>query len=391
MQRSVKRALPAALALLPLCLVPGAAGLRFGWQLASLWAAAALFAVWLESWWLRAFFALCAVHVFIRGPVATAYLQLLLIAVYLAAVKGFAAAEPWRVRCGLLASAVLLCGWIAAQRLGAMPELDFPYPIRAAGPFNPNAAAVLLVLCLPAFFTPAGRWLLPIPLAGLFACGSVTGMAAGFAAAAVWAVTGENRKAAAAVLAVAAALLALFAALVLADPSDLVLGNARWHAWGRILQSAPDALLGRGPGSFAAVFPLLTASDPLLAAEGVWTAAHNEYLQALFELGLPGLALIGAFLALQIRRFWIIARSRGLTADERRCAAGLAAVAVSCAGWHTFHIAPLALAGCAWLGQAQNMAASRSVAPNFGRKSIDEGSHSIHEKNAEMRKIIGTT
>jgi len=80
--------------------------------------------------------------------------------------------------------------------------------------------------------------------------------------------------------------------------------------------------------------------------------AHNEYIQTGFEMGLQTVALIAAYLVW----FGVMVWRRTLRSAPcalRIVASGMAALAVSCLGWHTFHIAPLALLGAAWLGMAR--------------------------------------
>ena len=103
-----------------------------------------------------------------------------------------------------------------------------------------------------------------------------------------------------------------------------------------------------------AVYPLLASGDARVGlvenrADGtisqtqVFVAAHNEYVQAAFELGIQALALIMAFLAAAAVAIW-----RGKARPE--VAAGIVAAAVGSFGWMTFHVPPLALIGVAWIG-----------------------------------------
>jgi O-antigen ligase len=73
--------------------------------------------------------------------------------------------------------------------------------------------------------------------------------------------------------------------------------------------------------------------------------AHNEYFNALFELGYPGLILVGCFLvSMVLLAFWLGASLPVLPA------CGLATLLVGCFGFSVMHYAPPALVGCAWLG-----------------------------------------
>jgi O-antigen ligase len=142
--------------------------------------------------------------------------------------------------------------------------------------------------------------------------------------------------------------------LLVADPLANTRNDLRWPLWAHILQAVDSAPLGRGLGSFREIFPYFIAGDPRVAAN--WEFAHNEYLQALFEMGVQTLLFLTVFL---VSLGHSITRCTGRTENGVRIAAGLAATALSCVGWFTFHEAPLALVGCAWLGMAENMTKSQ--------------------------------
>jgi Lipid A core - O-antigen ligase and related enzymes len=86
-------------------------------------------------------------------------------------------------------------------------------------------------------------------------------------------------------------------------------GNARWDIAGATFDAAGVLLpFGSGPGTFADVFVLY---QPLSLGRWFINYAHNDYLQTLFEMGLPGAALIGLFLVLYLAHW-----PRLLTQDE---------------------------------------------------------------------------
>lgn len=348
--------LPAATAALMLAIIPAEqVYLRFSWQLASLWLAALVFCAWLTNGWRRLFFLLALLAVVRHGPVLTAYIQLLMIAVFLAAAEGFKRMPPAHIFNALAAGAGLLCAWIFAQRLGWVSTFDLGRA--GAGPFNINAAAVYLALCLPALFRNRwwrfsvfqinARWLLPVVIAGLVLCRSTTGFCAALASAGVYAITGSIDRRLIPAAAGAAALVVVF--FIWFDPIAAVFTDVRWQAWALIARTSWQVPWGQGLGSFYDIFGRI-AADPDLG--GVWRQAHNEYLQAAWEMGLAA----GALLAVYPLRVLIAAwrRRKSITATQRLAAAGIAAVAVSCLGWHTMHIAPLALAAMAWIGLAEN-------------------------------------
>jgi O-antigen ligase len=75
----------------------------------------------------------------------------------------------------------------------------------------------------------------------------------------------------------------------------------------QLLEYARDFwFTGSGGGSFYGVFPRYQEA----ATEVVYLHAHNDYLQFLGELGLPGVLLLAAFVALALRSALTILRSR---------------------------------------------------------------------------------
>ena len=332
------------------CIVPAAGGTdaRFSWQIVSIWLAGMVFCGWLKSWWLRIFFLLALAQVIAHGPVITAYMTLLMIAIFLAAIQGFEKINPERIKDMLCIAALLLCAWGMLQKMcivgtGGLGSAAF-------GPFNIDAGSCFLAICLSAFWRRRWwPWTIAVVL-GIFACHSTTGFLAALAASVVFAAQRLQLKGR-----MVCGLIMVCAALVFfrwCDPIAGIANNTRWPAWQRVIQSYPGAPFGRGLGSFGDVFPLLTASDPRLhQTDGQtiigasWQHAHNEYLEVGFDLGLQATALVLTFLA------WIVwqgARSR----EQGTVSAlpGIAAAAVGAAGFHIFHIAPTALVGCAWMG-----------------------------------------
>jgi O-antigen ligase len=349
---------------LMLCLVPiDGIDLRFGWQLASIWLAGVAFMAFLSSWWWRIFFYMVLLQTIIAGPVAVSYIQLLLIGIFLAAAEKSSRMDTGKIMDALCVGGLILCGWIFLQHLGILGTFGKSY---IAGPFNINAASVFLALCLIAFFRDRYRWVfIPVVFAGLFLCRSTTGMIAALAGCIVFLLFSKLSTRRLAAVGIAGMLLAgVF--FIKIDPAKTIITSPRWSAWRHVVLSYRSAPLGRGLGSFAQLFPLMTLSDPNLCPTGltlmdgktrvmttkwpVWNNAHNEYLQAGFEIGLQAVALIVAYL---ICLLWAALRMRKTITDNQRLAlSGMTVLFVSCLGWNTFHIAPLALAGCAWLGVA---------------------------------------
>lgn len=333
---------------------------RFGWQLASIWLAAVAFMAFLSSWWWRIFFYLALLQVVVAGPVAVSYIQLLLIGIFLAAAEGFSRIDTGSIMNMLCVAALILCAWIFLQRLGILGTFGKSY---IAGPLNINATSVFLALCLPAFFRSRYRWVfIPVVFAGLFLCRSTTGMVAAMAGCFVFILLSKLPRRTVGVIAVAAALTAgIF--FIKIDPAKTIITCPRWSAWKHVIWSYRSAPLGRGLGSFAQVFPLMTLNDPDLY--WTWKRAHNEYLQAGFEIGLQAVALVAIYLMCLSRAAWKL-RKR-MTENQRLAITGMTVLCVSCIGWYTFHIAPLALIGCVWLGVAHKQLAFKAVIAHFER------------------------
>lgn len=336
--------------------------LRFGWQLISIWLAAAVFAgTVLRSWWLRLFFILCFLTVLRYGPIATSYLTLLTIAVFMAATEGVRDIEPVKIYDAMTAAAILLLAYGCAQFGGIMRYFPPLSPVSTMGPFNINSASAFFAMCLPVFFsvrpvkifkwTLPGRFsLLPVPLYGLLMSRSTTGFAAAVAACVVYgALGGVSKKVF--VVGMAAALMAGAVFFTAVDPpgkKDMI----RPHIWKHIGWSFRSEKLGRGLGSFESLFPVMILSDPKLVGEtgGLVLHAHSEYLQAGFEIGIPAMLMLLLFPFVKIDMGWMWRES--LAESEKIALAGLAATAVAAAGFHTFHVAPTALLGCVWIGRA---------------------------------------
>ncbi len=340
------------------CVVPmQGMGFRFSWQLVSIWLAGLAFAAILSNWFWRIFFLLALAQVIFNGAVITSYITLMMIAIFLAAAEGFSRLRPDDIMDAMCVAGVLLSLWVIGQRIGLIPY--FNIGSAGAGPFNGNAAGVFLALTVPAFLRRAQsaesrarrhapcamRFALPVVGVGIWLCGSTTGMIAALAGLAVWALIsrpGMFRVWSGVVM--ATALCSVFFWKV--DPLSSALHGGRWPVWERVVLSFESAPFGRGLGSFAQMYPQMIRGDDRIPNHMRHT--HNEYLQVGFEMGIQGMLLIIAY------PIWIgitAWRKRNrLTEAGRIAVSGIAALAVSCLGWHTFHIAPLAVLGSAWMG-----------------------------------------
>jgi len=264
-------------------------------------------------------------------------------------------------------AAFALLAWIILQEAGILRAW---FPSQNAGPFNPNTGGVFLALCLPAFLT--GWWWAAVPMAaiGILITKSTTAMLAAAAAVMAYVVISNRRtlKLKFHERAYRRPVVAVFAALVIVltasawfikvDSLSGIIKADRWTAWKHATYSMQTEMYGRGLGSWATAFPLLVSGVPELNVAGkthdgkpateVFLQAHNEYVQAAFELGVQTLALIIAFLLTTVGKF-----RAATTETSPRMAAGLAALAVSCCGFFTMHVAPTALLGVAWLGMIE--------------------------------------
>jgi len=353
---------------------------RLCWQLGAIWLAGIAFMAFLTSWFRRIFFLLALLQVvLLENVILVSYITLMMIAIFLAAIEGFKRICPEHVFNSICIAGLLLAGWIVLQRAGLLGV--FTLGAFGAGPFNIDTASAFLGMTLPAFFRgrvfkspPAPLckggemvywWhLLPLIVAGLFLARASTGVIAALAGAAVWTffADGLRKKRVLGAVAVGGLLLVIFFNHV--DTAADLAANPRWRVWQRTIMTYESAPWGRGLGSYAQIFPLFIATETALqntvtvktikndgigvAVENAWLHAHNEYLQTGFEMGLPAMGLLFAFLIFIYGRAWL--RRESLTALDRMALSGLAATAVAAAGFHIFHIAPTALLGCAWLG-----------------------------------------
>lgn len=350
MPKAARYILLAAVPGLMLCLIHrDGMAFRFSWQLASIWLGGVIFIILLSGWWRRAFFALALLRTAMLPPNYEAYLGLLLIAIFLAAVEGFRRIDEDQTMNAICVAGILLLAWTLAQKFGLAQAWFGPH---STGPFNPDTGAIFLALCLPAMLRGQWFFLIPFAIFGLIVAASLTGMLAAAIGMAIflW-LSIKSRK----TLAVCGLALALMFGLWAWQTGEWrqIRSDTRWLAWKHAAWSMRAEKWGRGLGSWKEVFPLLVLQEPKLGkarphkgkliVNGAWLHAHNEYVQAAFELGWQTLALIAAFVSVMALKI-----CRRIAPGH--AAAGMAVLAVSCFGFFPLHIAPTALLGSAWLG-----------------------------------------
>ena len=337
-----------AIPCLMFCIIPvHGMEFRFSWQLASIWLGGVAFCAILSSWWLRAFFLLALIRTATMEPIMDAYMSLIMIAIFLAAIEGFTHIDERKILACICIAAGLLLIWMSAQEFGLIPKGEF------AGPFNRDAAGVFLALCLPAFFHKKRWYVIPFVFLGIAMIGTSTGFIAGVAAIVVAGIT--CKEIAARVKIIMMVIFCIIAGLWFWKIDNIkgIAGCVRWTAWKHAAWSMRSEMFGRGLGSWKIQFPLLASGDQRMGTvisengkitmSNIMQQAHNEYVQTGFELGIQSILLIYVFL---ITAAWAICNG-GISPHA---AGGLVALAISCFGWHVFHIPPLALIGCAWIG-----------------------------------------
>ncbi|MBW2606130.1 MAG: hypothetical protein JRD05_00695 [Deltaproteobacteria bacterium] len=346
-------------------LSPTPAGSRFSWQIVSIWLAGAAFISILSNLWLMIFFFLAMVQVVVYGPIILSYISLFMIGIFISAIEGYMKMPAQKIMDWMACGALILVAWKCCQMAGILS--GFNLGESAAGPFNRISASIYLGASLPAFFR--GRiirrdaykvlwfqrarplcWyhLLPIVVFGVFICKSTTGFMTATAAVSAYSLLGANISGKKIIAGIAAVAVLSGIFFIRFDPAEKLGNDPRLHVWKRVVWTYGSEARGRGLGSFSQIFPRFTASDKEMTAHGTWRNAHNEYLQVGFEMGFQAIVLIILFLGHIARQAW--QNRKILTQWQKQAVAGVAAIATACMGFNMFHIEPLALLGCAWIG-----------------------------------------
>jgi O-antigen ligase len=236
------------------------------------------------------------------------------------AVLQWAGVDPWA-----------LAGWVPAREYGVRMRV-----FTTLG--NPNYVGALLAALLPTAavgaLAPGRRWtglaVLTVVVAAIAATGS-RGAWLGAVAGAAWLATAGAVRGRRRVAALACVIVALGAAIVLGPARGLgETLRGRTYIW---TVTAPHLLdrpvTGWGPGSFQVTYPGWEAQRiergvdaDVRAYATAQRHAHNDYVERLSDLGVPGLAAWMALLA------WVLyAGSRRTDGMRVAAAAGIAALA----------------------------------------------------------------
>ena len=181
---------------------------------------------------------------------------------------------------------------------------------------NWNSLSASFAVCLPAFFRPKWKWFIPFVLFGLYLANSVGGVLASMPTILYYTVNGlkkySNASNAMVVICSSLTVIVCLAAFVwYVDPPNY---KSRWAAWRMYGVLSTDKhhnqLIGQGLGHWQPVFArkdvrhkICEWADCSTKRVGIYYAqAHNEYIQADWEMGAIGVAVIIGFLINTLRR-----------------------------------------------------------------------------------------
>jgi len=201
---------------------------------------------------------------------------------------------------------------------------------------NRNEVSALLAFCFPAFLRGRWKWGLLAILLGLCLARTAAGLVS---AAAGWAFFQCLRGRLYSGLAAAAGGVLLYVLLI--DG----FGTERLEVWRRgLLLYKQHWLLGSGIGHWKAVAPVIDGNR--------WTYAHNEYLQGLFEMGIPFAVIVFGYLCRVAVRTWRIFSAAGRDARPTNtmiAATALVVVAANAGINFPFHVATTAMVAVTWM------------------------------------------
>lgn len=194
---------------------------------------------------------------------------------------------------------------------------------------NQNFASAFTALCMPVFFRPRWRWGLGIVAIGLILSKSALGA---FSAAAglifYGAVTGRIYAS------LALAFIGSLGYILLVDPP----GFERWPVWKVGFRGwLKEPWFGYGLGHWSLIFikPIPGSNS------GIWTQAHNEFLQGLFEMGIGFAVIVTGYLATVARQIRLKRMALPVTA--------IVIIAVNAAANFPFHVGATAIVALVWM------------------------------------------
>ena len=207
-----------------------------------------------------------------------------------------------------------MAGALVQYSFGRVVEIEgvLPYVMRAGFFANENHFSALVVVSIPLAFAWFMAMRRAAPLVGylclcfltLFAAGSRAGMIIGLAVTSLSALSLRQRGVAGIVGVVSGAgLLAAFGMTLRNrfDVEELVAATGRLQTFRATLDGIADNLpFGVGYGNFVTAYTAYEPGDAIF--HKYMNHAHNDYLELVFEGGLPALALIAAFLVLVTMR-----------------------------------------------------------------------------------------
>lgn len=232
---------------------------------------------------------------------------------------------------------------------------------------NPTYLAVYLAACLPFVFAYFGIVWGSFCLLAMLLCQSDTALYGGVVALSLILALRLPRSNKVVILPLIA-LCVILAAIVCKDKFS-VSYNGRLDVWHNtvedwkappiIVKDAPAqrtyALTGRGLGSFAVMFPV---KHPPLKGFPIWDTAHNEYLEALYSIGLIGFCLMSGAL------IWLFYTTRKAVFDKFYGCVYLSAVflAISAGTLPVWHQEPMRMMFVIFAGLLINNALGKGPA-----------------------------
>lgn len=204
---------------------------------------------------------------------------------------------------------------------------------------NQNEASAMLAFCFPAFFRRRWCWFIPVVIIGMFLPGCKGGIVTAAVSVAVWGICSGY-----AIYAIITSFASVFVYFWLTPPEI----GYRILAWDKGLHLYKQHwIFGSGIGHWKLIFssPQHIIHKWWFADEHryvpvIWKQAHNEFIQALFEMGIPFVVVISGYIQNAVRRW------------KKLPILTMAVVAVitnSCFNF-PFHIGSTAIVAITWLG-----------------------------------------